>query len=65
MTRLSEQVWSIPKSELSYHDRSDSVQLMTKTRQVNNMIDRISVLCTKNEIELLWSIWRGTVYDED
>ena len=65
MTQLSEQVWSIPKSELSYHDRLNSVQLMTKTRQVNDIIDRIGALCTKNEIELLWSIRRDTVYDED
>ena len=65
MTQLSEQVWSIPKFELSYHDRLNSVQLMTKTRQVNDIIDRIGALCAKNEIELLWSIRRDTVYDED
>ena len=38
---------------------------MMKMRQNNDMTHHISLLYTENETELLWTIWRDTVYDED
>ena len=36
-----------------------------KRRKDNDVIDRIDLLYVENDIELSWSIWEGTVYDED
>lgn len=38
---------------------------MTKTRQGNDVTNHTGSLYIENEIELLWLIWQGTVYDED
>ena len=38
---------------------------MTKTREDNELIDRTSVVCVENDIELSWSIKLGTIYDEN
>lgn len=38
---------------------------LTKTRQDNNMINRISVVYAENNIELSWPIGLGVDYDEN
>ena len=38
---------------------------LTKTRQYNNVINRISVVYVENNIELSWPIGLGTNYDEN
>ena len=43
----------------------DQVRSMLKNKQDNDLIDRIGVVYTKNEIELLLSIGSSTVYDEN
>ena len=50
---------------LNYQDQTNSVRSMTKTRHDNDVTDRTSPLYNKNETELLWPIWQGTVYDKD
>lgn len=57
-------MWSTSKSKLSCHDQSDYVQSVTKTRQDHNMTDRISLVYTENDIELLGPIRLGVVCDE-
>ena len=51
------------KTKLSCHDRSDRVSSVTKTKQVNNMIDCTSAVYAKNDTELLRQI--GSVVDYD
>ena len=57
------QVRSMSKTKLSCHDRSDRVSSVTKTKQVNNMIDCTSAVYAKNDTELLRQI--GSVVDYD
>ena len=38
---------------------------MTKTRQDNDVVDRIGPLYAENKIEWLWSIWQGTIDVEE
>lgn len=38
---------------------------MMKIRWDNDMTDRTSVVYAENDIELLWSIGYGVVYDEN
>lgn len=38
---------------------------LTKTKQDNNMINRISVVYVENNIELSWPIGLGADYDEN
>ena len=42
----------MPKTILNYHDRSDQVLIVMKTKQDNVMIDRTSVGYDENNIEL-------------
>ena len=42
----------MPKTILNYHDRSDQVLTVMKTKQDNVMIDRTSVGYDENNIEL-------------
>ena len=42
--------------KLNYHDQSDKVRSMTKSKQGNNVIDRIGVVYVKIRTELSWSI---------
>ena len=46
-------------------DRSNRVQSITKTREDNNVIDRIGAVYAKNDTELWWSNGSGVVYDEN
>ena len=48
---------------LSYHDRSNRVWHVTKTKQDKDMTDRTSVVYIENETELSWYITLGAVYD--
>ena len=53
------------KTKLSCCERSDRVQSMMKTRQGNNMTDRIGIVNAKIEIELLGPIQTGVVSEEN
>ena len=57
------QIWSTPKMKLSYRDRSDRVQNMTKTRQDNNTTNCICAVYNENDIELSWLIRPSIVCD--
>ena len=50
---------------LNYQDQSNNVWSMTKTRQDNDVVDHIGPFYAKNKIEQLWSIWRGTIDEEE
>ena len=50
---------------LNYQDQSNSVWSMTKTRQDNDVVDRIGPFYAENKIERLWSIWQGTIDEEE
>lgn len=56
---------STPKMKLSYGNRLDRVWFMTKTRQDNDLIDRIGLVYAKNDIELSRLIWLTVIYDEN
>ena len=49
---------------LNCRDRPNWVRYVIKTRYDNDIIDRISLVYAKTEIELLGPIWSGGVYDE-
>lgn len=51
------QVRYMSKTILKYHDWSDQVQFMTKTKEDNDMIDHIGVVYVENDDKLPWSIW--------
>lgn len=53
------------KMKMSYHDRFDLETSVMKTRQTNNVIERTSVVYNENDIELLWSIGLGVIYDQN
>ena len=59
------QLHSTSKTILNCHDRLDLVQPVTKIRQDNDVIDRTDAVYAENEIELLWSIGPGPVFDEN
>ena len=59
------QVWSTPKTKLSYRDRLDRVSFVMKTKQENDVIDRIGAVYAKNDNELLSSIKSGADSDEN
>ena len=44
------QMWSTTKTQLSYYDRLDKVWYVTKTRQENNVTDRISQFTLKPKL---------------
>ena len=50
------------KTILNYHDRLDRVLTLTKTKYENYASDRIDVVYTENEIDLLWLIRPNMVY---
>ena len=51
--------------KLSFHDRLDQVWFVAKTRQNNNMINRIALVYAKIEIELSGPIRSTAVSDEN
>lgn len=53
------------KSKLNYHDWSDKMQSITKTRQNNDVIDRKGVVSTEYNNELSRLIELCVVYDKD
>lgn len=55
---------SMSKMILNYHDQSDRVSTVTKTRLENDVTNHIDVVYTKNDIELSRSIKSGVIYDE-
>ena len=59
------QVRSMPKMKLSYHELSDQVWFVTKTRQNKDVIDHTSTVYVENETELSWSIRPGAIYYEN
>lgn len=56
---------SILKLKLNYQDLLEWVRSMMKTILDNNMIDCTSMVYTKNDIELSWSIRLGVDYDKN
>ena len=56
---------SKPKTKLSFHNRLDWVQFMTKKRVANDVVDLIGLVYSETEIELWGLIWLGMVYDEN
>ena len=59
------QMQSTLKMKLNYHDWSDHVQSMMKTKQDNDMTDHIGLVYAKIKTELLWAIWPSAIYDEN
>ena len=53
------------KTKLNYHDRSNQVRFVKKTRQDNGVKDGIGAVYAKNDMELLWPIGLGVVYDKN
>ena len=51
------------KTKLQDRDWSDQVLFVMKTRSDNDMTRHIDAVHIKNEIELLWLIEPGAVYD--
>ena len=51
--------------KLSCHDQSKRVSFVTKTRQDNNMTDRIGAMYTENNTKLLWLIGSSSNCDEN
>ena len=50
--------------KLSYRDRSDHVQSVTRTKKDNDVTNRIGLVYAKNNIELSGPIEPSVVYDE-
>ena len=50
------------ETKLNYYDLSYGVRSMTKTRQDNDVIDRIGAVYTDIRTELSWPIRKDTVY---
>lgn len=63
-TCLIVQVQSTPKSKLIYHDRSNMMWYIMKSKQDNDTIDRTSVISVKYDIEMSILIGQCAVYDE-
>lgn len=60
-----ELVWSTPKTKLRCCDWLDLVRSVIKTRQDNNMIDRIGMIYVEDETKLLWLMGLGVIYYEN
>lgn len=63
-TWLIVQVWSTSKSELHYHDRLDKMWFILKSRQDNDVIDRIGITFVKCTTELSRPIRQDTIHLE-
>ena len=59
------QVQSIVEMILNCHDQSDQVLIVIEIKQDNNVSDNIKSVYAIDEIELLWPIGLGLVYDEN
>ena len=59
------QVQSMLKIILNFHDRSNQVSTITKTRQEHYMSDRTGAVYVENETELSWSIKSGAICDKN
>ena len=59
------QVQSIVEMILNCHDQSDQVLIVIEIKQDNNVGDNIKSVYAIDEIELLWPIGLGLVYDEN
>lgn len=53
------------KTKLSYHDWSNRVQSMTKTKQDNTETDHIDLVYVEYDTELSRAIWLVAVYAEN
>ena len=53
------------KMKLSYRYWLDRVQSRTKTKQDNNMTNRIGLVYVEIETELSGPIWLGVVFDKN
>ena len=53
------------KPKLNFWDLFDRVHSVMKTRQDNDMTNRTGAFYTKNDIELLWPIRLGVIYDKN
>ena len=51
--------------KLSYRDQSNLVLSLMKTRQDNDMIDRIGAVYVENDSELWWLIRSSAIIDEN
>ena len=63
MTWLMIQMQSMSK-KLSFHERSNQVRSVIKTRQDNNVTHSRSLVYVENNTELSWLIRLSVVYDE-
>ena len=55
----------MPKLKLNCYDLFDHVQFVMKTKQDNGVANHIGAIYIENEIDLLWPIRSGPVYDEN
>ena len=53
------------KTKLSYHDWSNWVRFIMKTKQDNDMTNYISAVYVENDTELSWPIGLGAVCEEN
>ena len=53
------------KRKQNYHDQSNRVRYVIKTRQDNDLIDHTGMVYVEKETELSWSMALGTVCDEN
>ena len=65
MTWRNRKVQSMLKTILNYHAQSNWVLYVMKTKQDTDVTDRIGAVYTKNNIELLWTIWSSADYDKN
>ena len=59
------QMQSTLKRKLRCNDQSDWVRCMKKTKEDNDMIDRIDLVYVEIETELRGAIWLSTVCEEN
>ena len=64
-TWLIIQKWSTSKMKLSCRDQSDRVWFVMKTRQDNDVTNRIGLVYVKTKPQFSGPIWSGAVYDEN
>lgn len=53
------------KTKLSYRNRSDWVQFVTKTREDNGVTNSMSLVYVEIDTELSWLIGSGVAYGEN
>ena len=53
------------KLKLNYHDLFDQVRPVMKTKQDNDVIDRISAFYVGNNNKLSWPIKLGAIFDKN